>query len=140
MLVSILSRRWLAALFMSGLPLLPAPSSAAAPRPPLTSAQRRAASFVAPLSDVLMLSSRQKIELRRSTRRTLEQFDALRMPITMATLDTITALSQAHKLAVGRTLRPSQYMVYLRFYQNGTVPLPVPPQLAPRPATAAGRP
>jgi hypothetical protein len=87
-----------------------------------------------------MLSNRQKIELRRSTRRTLEQFDALRMPITMATLDTITALSQAHKLAVGRTLRPSQYMVYLRFYQNGTVPLPVPPQLAPRPATTPGRP
>ncbi len=108
-----------------------------APRPPLTSAQRRAAAFVAPLSDVLRLSYRQKVLLRGSTRHTLEQFDALRMPISMATLDTITALTQAHRLAVGRTLRPSQYLAYLRLYQNGTVPLPVPPQLAPRPAAPA---
>lgn len=135
--VNVYSRRWLVALILTGLPLWNAPASAAAPRPPITSAQRRAAAFVAPLSDILMLSNRQKIELRRNTRRTLEQFDALRMPITMATLDTITALSQAHRLAVGRVLRPSQYMVYMRFYQNGTVPLPVPPQLAPRPVAGA---
>ena len=135
MSASTFSRRWLATLLLTGLPLLP--SSAALPRPPLTSAQRRAAAFVAPLSDVLMLSTRQKLILRTNTRRTLEQFDALRMPITMATLDTITALTQAHRLAVGRVLRPSQYLVYMRFYQNGTVPLPVPPQLAPRPSASA---
>lgn len=130
------SLRWLALLLL-GLLLAPSTLSASGPRPPLTSAQRRAASFVAPLADVLMLSNRQKITMRRNTRHTLEQFDALRMPITMATLDTITALAQAHRLTVGRVLRPSQYMAYLRLYQNGTVPLPVPPQLAPRPATPA---
>ena len=125
-------------LALAGLLLLTAPAPAATPkpRPPLTSAQRRAAAFVAPLTDVLRLSTRQKLALRQHTRRTLEQFEGLRMPVTMATLDTITALSQAHRLAVGRVLRPSQYLTYLRFYQNGTVPLPVPPQLAPRPATA----
>lgn len=116
---------------------VPASATALKPRPPITSAQRRAAAFVAPLTDVLLLSTRQKLTLRQNTRHTLEQFEALRMPITMATLDTITALSLAHRLAVGRVLRPSQYLAYLRFYQNGTVPLPVPPQMAPRPAKLA---